>query len=449
MDSLAFDRLARAVATGGTRRRLFAVLAALPLGGAVLGSNDAEAEHPNQRLGRRNKQRKRKQRNSNQHNNNGNNGKNKNKKNNGNLGGSQCGTTDSDCTQDSDCCSNNCFNLGCADKVHSCGSGASAKACHPAANGCAGETCCYGAAACNEGCCTGMANQCNLQGACCAPNCSGRLCGPDGCGGGGTCGTCPSGTTCDETTGRCPQPGCDVCPTCTYTTVQAAVNDPNGPTTIRICPGIYTESIYITRSLALIGAGQGDGPVDTILRWPGDGSVVVIDVGVAAVTLQALRITDAATGGAVYSSATTLTMTDCTVTGNTGSVCGGIIANGALIMTGCTISDNHAVGDPVVGGGLSLSLQGESTLTNCLVSGNTAQGTDRTRSFGGGIYVGPGPDLTLTLTNTRVTGNITNGDGGGIYRELGGGPVTLQNGSSVTGNTPNNCAGDDIEGCSG
>jgi hypothetical protein len=45
---------------------------------------------------------------------------------------------------------------------------------------------------CQNQCCLAPANQCNSAGACCAPNCAGRVCGPDGCGGPGTCGPdCP------------------------------------------------------------------------------------------------------------------------------------------------------------------------------------------------------------------------------------------------------------------
>jgi hypothetical protein len=43
---------------------------------------------------------------------------------------------------------------------------------------------------CDGDCCLSPANQCNTQNSCCAPNCEGRVCGPDGCGGGGTCGPC-------------------------------------------------------------------------------------------------------------------------------------------------------------------------------------------------------------------------------------------------------------------
>src|SRR5215207_7437574 len=79
MDASAFDTLAHAVATTGTRRRLMTLLAALPLGGAltIRGAEEAAAERPIDRVQRRTKQRNRKQRNqrsgnnNNQNNNNG------------------------------------------------------------------------------------------------------------------------------------------------------------------------------------------------------------------------------------------------------------------------------------------------------------------------------------------------------------------------------------------
>jgi hypothetical protein len=136
---------------------------------------------------------------------------------NGNGGGDRdepvsCGAIGSDCDQDSDCCGNNCFNFSCVAKVHSCGSGSSPTPRRPPAKGCAGDQCCYAAVSCNEGCCQGSANQCNPQGDCCAPNCAGKQCGDDGCGAGGTCGSCPPNATCDGSTGQC-QGSCT--PNCT------------------------------------------------------------------------------------------------------------------------------------------------------------------------------------------------------------------------------------------
>jgi hypothetical protein len=56
---------------------------------------------------------------------------------------------------------------------------------------------------CSGTCCPPNATTCNQAGLCCEPNCAGRQCGPDGCGRGGKCGTCPSGERCDEASGQC------------------------------------------------------------------------------------------------------------------------------------------------------------------------------------------------------------------------------------------------------
>jgi hypothetical protein len=62
MDPSTFDTLTRAIAHTGTRRRLVALLAALPLDGLLTGMarNDAAAERPVDRLHRRTQPRNRK-----------------------------------------------------------------------------------------------------------------------------------------------------------------------------------------------------------------------------------------------------------------------------------------------------------------------------------------------------------------------------------------------------
>src|SRR5262249_13112577 len=78
--------------------------------------------------------------------------------------------------------------------------------------------------------------------------------------------------------------------------------------------------------------------------------------------------------------------------GNAGSygAGGGLLNRGTVTLTNCTVSGNSAGG----GGGGLLNL-GTATLTNCTVSGNSA-------SFGGGGVYNAG---TLTLTNCTVSGN--------------------------------------------
>jgi CSLREA domain-containing protein len=86
----------------------------------------------------------------------------------------------------------------------------------------------------------------------------------------------------------------------------------------------------------------------------------------------------AASGGGILNSGT-LTMTNCTVSGNSatgfGSGGGGIRNQGTLTMTNCTVSGNGASD----GGGISNV--GTLTMTNCTVSGNSAPGGSRRRRY--------------------------------------------------------------------
>ena len=197
MDPTRFDTLTRSFATAGTRRRLLAILTALPLGGLLLGvgEDDVAAERPHERLHRRTKQHRRKRRNQHKH-------KKHHRKNHRHKGGKRgsnpgaCTPNGKACNKNNDCCGGNCFNQVCTDPVSEC----AGVTCQAEATGC-----------CPSGCCQLPTNQCNGVGECCAPNCDGRQCGPDGCGNSGTCGMCPSGSKCDTATGRC---GCtpQTCP---------------------------------------------------------------------------------------------------------------------------------------------------------------------------------------------------------------------------------------------
>lgn len=83
--------------------------------------------------------------------------------------------------------------------------------------GCAPE--CAGRACGDDGCggtCGACAQgaSCTAQGQCvagCVPACAGKVCGPDGCG--GTCGACANGDTCSSDGAKCSGPQCT--PACT------------------------------------------------------------------------------------------------------------------------------------------------------------------------------------------------------------------------------------------
>jgi uncharacterized protein YjbI with pentapeptide repeats len=280
----------------------------------------------------------------------------------------------------------------------------------------------------NSGCQGGTTccSTCLASGASCGVGISGSCCG----------GICDGGT-CQS---------CDVCPTCAYTTVQAAIADGSGPSTIRVCAGTY-GAILVSRNLTIVGAGDGPNAAsNTILDAAGSGRVVLVKVGVIA-TLRGLRVTGGVAvrgtggvagggpnGGGIVNDGT-LTLLECTVTENTADgFGGGIVTGGSLTLIGCTVSGNTC---GLEGGGIAVSVASV-MLTGCQITGNTA-------ARGGGIgNLGRG---TSTIASTTITGNTATvaNAGGGIFNEPGG-TVTLQAGASVTGNfspagTPNNCVG--------
>lgn len=161
-------------------------------------------------------------------------------------------------------------------------------------------------------------------------------------------------------------------------------------------------------------------------------------------------------GGGIYIdltiSAGTLVLKDCLITGNTSSSHGGGISadvqTGSLNLTGCEISNNNsnpaqATGD-YVGGGIYASVgeNGELSLSNCKISGNTCYSyrwcvysgcTSTCR--GGGIYC----NGDLTLANCWIENNSVHAKtdgytsytrkayskGGGVY--LNSGVLTASN----------------------
>ena len=120
-------------------------------------------------------------------------------------------------------------------------------------------------------------------------------------------------------------------------------------------------------------------------------------------------------GGGINNSGSSasLTMTNCTVSQNMGYFGngGGIANSGTLLLTGCTLTGNSDNTDDVAGGGLSNT--GTATLNTCTLSGNSAGGGFL--GGGGGAY----NSGTLTLNNCLVNGNRTSVNGGGIENDSG------------------------------
>jgi hypothetical protein len=213
--------------------------------------------------------------------------------------------------------------------------------------------------------------------------------------------------------------------------------------TIYVCPGKYTGNFNTFANYALIGAGDGlDQTKNTILDALGSGRTLTngaMSGSLARVRLQGARET-ASFGGGIYHvpspTSGTLTMTDCTVTGNfnTGTGDGaGIYNQGSLNMTRCTVTDNEGSDS---GGGLHslFSL----TMTNCQIT-NTRGGTD-----GAGIRISGG---TAILDGCTISGNTAGSTAGGVSK-ANAAILTLLNGTTISGNNPNNCGGS-VPGCTG
>lgn len=240
---------------------------------------------------------------------------------------------------------------------------------------------------------------------------------------------------------------------------------------ITICPGTYVGNFVISRGVTLIGAGQGDNPAaNTILSADQTGRVLWLATDAGPVTLENLRITGGMLtddyGAGILSQGAGLTMTNCTVTGNEGSnVEGvGIWSLATLQMTNCEVSDNVCTnGNEALAGGIFA--QGATTLSDCLVTGNTTTGegggivvagttsllgqtlvSNNTAAAGGGILVAAEASLTVAPA-CRVTHNTATSLWGGIANNVDG-TVTLQGPSPesiVVENCPDNCL--NVPGC--
>ncbi len=140
----------------------------------------------------------------------------------------------------------------------------------------------------------------------------------------------------------------------------------------------------------------------------------------------------------------TLTLTNCSISGNTASSGGGVYTGqyGTTTLNNCTISDNSALRN---GGGL-YDFLGTTTLNNCTVSGNSALGNrgglydfvgattmsdvvvqGNLAASGGGLAIFFG---TTSFTNCSFSGDVASVSGGGLYNK--GGTTTLT-GCTISG----------------
>jgi parallel beta-helix repeat protein len=151
-------------------------------------------------------------------------------------------------------------------------------------------------------------------------------------------------------------------------------------------------------------------------------------------------------GGGLINFATTV-LKGCTVSGNSARYGGGLWTDMLATLTGCAVSSNVT---SINGGGINNYYYGTANLTNCTVSGNSAQNGGGLMNYatatltgctvsgnsarnGGGVW----NNTTATLTSSTLYGNSATNYGGGLWNNA---TATLAN-CTVSGNSAQNGGG--------
>jgi hypothetical protein len=183
---------------------------------------------------------------------------------------------------------------------------------------------------------------------------------------------------------------------------------------------LTTGELLVEKSVAINGGGAG------FLAIDGNGSSRVFHIGSdETVTISGLTIRnghdDNIGGGIDNEAGATLTITNSVLSGNTaGSVGnpavqgGGIFNTGTLTIVSSTVGANTAGGISGSGGGIEND--GTLTILNSTFSGNTA-------IKGAGIHNG-GPATAVTITNSTLSGNTASAYGGACFN---GGTMLVTN----------------------
>lgn len=235
-------------------------------------------------------------------------------------------------------------------------------------------------------------------------------------------------------------------------TLRQAILDANGnagPDTITFDPLVFNTAKIITLSTGTLSITDDltiTGPVFGVTLKNTLANAHVIDVYLAPtgtkIALENLTITGGGATGSgpggltagVYGTGQDLTLTNCVLTGNTAStgvgavsVTGFGLASGSasLTMRNCTVSDNKGT----TSGGITANTNSSLLIENCTIARNVS-----TSNAGGGIRfsgtVAPGG---FTIRNSTITANTAINAGGGIGLSSLTGTAVIEN-CTITAN---------------
>jgi hypothetical protein len=223
-------------------------------------------------------------------------------------------------------------------------------------------------------------------------------------------------------------------------TIGHAISLASAGDSIRVGAATYPENVTIGINLKVIGAGAST----TIIQGNHSGTVLTVSPTASTVTLSNVTISNgyAPKGGGIVNSSA-LALSNVVVSGNSAEFWGGGIYNsgtlkiGASIVRANTVSNNCYNICVALGGGI-YNAGGRLTISNSTLSSNRASRSCNSACHpaGGGIFNGGG---TIAISNSTLndnsalascTRNACEAYGGGIY----GFSITISN-STLSGNS--------------
>jgi hypothetical protein len=177
-------------------------------------------------------------------------------------------------------------------------------------------------------------------------------------------------------------------------------------------------SLLITNSTLSGNSAGVDGGAISNYGFGPDRTVVVINSTLSGNSAGGQTFSD---GGAIWMGGGSLTVTDSLISNNSAPSGGGIrISDGSLTIVGSTITGNSAIGPPSLplrgdGGGI-WTLRSNLTIAHSTISGNSAPGTPSFGGSGGGIWTYGG---NRTVVDSTISGNSAR-LGGGVWSSSSG-----------------------------